>query len=84
MDYTNSVAYFLEFAFLGVVLYLILDDPYSFQWLLLRLQQVQIALMKIQWILQYNPNLPWVRYSIYRNAIRTAKQLQKEYDLNHD
>ena len=43
----------------------------------------QIATNKFlvfRWWLVHNPKTPWARYSIYRNSMKMAKELMKEFE----
>jgi len=68
----------------GVLAYVVAVDPNVYHWLELQVKVVKIW-FKQQWFkLRYNPDSPWVRWSIDRNADRIAKQLIHERDKTND
>ena len=67
----------------GVLAYAVAVDPNVYHWIELQVKVVKIW-FKQQWFkLRYNPDSPWVRWEIDRNADRIAKQFIKErYETN--
>jgi hypothetical protein len=68
----------------GVLTYVVAVDDNVYPWLVLNSKIVGIW-FKQQWFkLRYNPDSPWMRWSIDRNADRIAKQFIKERDETND
>ena len=60
------------------LVYLVAMDSNVYIWLVL-LTKVAGVWFQRQWFLfRYNPDSPWVRYAIYRNANKLAKEILKE------
>ena len=64
----------------AVLTYVVAVDDNVYPWLVLNSKIVGVW-FKQQWFkIRYNPDSPWVRWEIDRNADRIAKQLMKERD----
>ena len=62
----------------SVLAYVVAVDDNVYPWLVLNSKLVGIWFQR-QWCrIRYNPDSPWIRWSINRNADRIAKQLIKE------
>lgn len=73
-------AYYFWFGIFMFVAYLILTDhsvAYAFT---LVSKIVRFQYEKIKWWLLHNPRNPIVKYLMWRNALRMAKELAKELD----
>ena len=75
----------LTWLVLGSVLaYVVAVDDNVYPWLVLNSKILGIW-FKQQWFkLRYNPDSPWMRWSIDRNADRIAKQLINERDETNE
>ena len=68
----------------GVLAYVVAVDDNVYPWLVLNSKIIGIW-FKQQWFkLRYNPDSPWMRWSIDRNADRIAKQLLQERDKDNE
>ena len=75
----------LTWVVVGAVLtYMVAVDDDVYPWLVLNSKIVGIW-FKQQWFkLRYNPDSPWVRWGIDRNADRIAKQFIKDRDKTNE
>ena len=62
----------------SVLTYVVVVDENVYPWLVLNSKIVGIWFQRQWFRIRYNPDSPWVRWSINRNADRIAKQLIKE------
>jgi len=62
----------------GILLFVILEDPKVFQWLVLVSKITNLWVAQRWFIIRNHPNTPWVQYQIKRNADKIAKQLIEE------
>ena len=68
----------------AVTAYVVAVDDNVYPWLVLNSKLIGIWFQR-QWIkIRHNPDSPWVRWEIDRNADRIAKQLIKERDETND
>jgi len=68
----------------GVLTYMVAVDQNVYHWLVLQSKLVNLW-FKRQWFrIRYNPDSPWVRYGIYRNAQKLAEEIIKERDETND
>ena len=68
----------------GVLAYVVAVDDNVYPWLVLNSKIIGIW-FKRQWFkLRYNPDSPWMRWSIDRNSDRIAKQLLQERDKDNE
>ena len=68
----------------GVLAYVVAVDSNVYPWLVLN-SKIVVIWFKRQWFkLRYNPDSPWMRWSIDRNADRIAKQLINERDKTNE
>jgi hypothetical protein len=64
---------------LGVCLiYVVAQDPNVYTWLVLQLKVLNVWIQRKWFMLRYNPDSPWVRWTINRNAKRLADEIIKE------
>jgi len=62
------------------LIYIVAIDANVYQWLVLLSKSVLIWFQKQWYKVKYNPDSPWVRWQIDRNAHKLAKELSKEYE----
>jgi hypothetical protein len=67
--------YFIIFFCIG---YLIVTDNSVARLFVLLTGLVRIQYERIKWLLLYNPSNPIVKWLMWRNALRIAKELEKE------
>jgi len=68
--------YFIIFSCVG---YLIVTDASVARLFVLLTELARIQYQKIKWWLLNNPQMPWVKYLMWRRALRLAKELEKEF-----
>lgn len=68
----------------SVLAYVVAVDENVYPWLVLNSKIVGIWFQRQWFRLRYNPDSPWVRWQIDRNADRIAKQIIQERDKNND
>jgi hypothetical protein len=67
----------------GTLLFIILEDPKVYQWLVL-VCKIANLWIETQWFkIKNHPDTPWVRYQIKRNAEVNAKKLMDELNGNN-
>jgi hypothetical protein len=69
--------WFLIFACIG---YLIVTDASVARLFVLLTALVRVQYQRIKWWILYNPANPIVKYLMWRNALRIAKELEKEFN----
>jgi hypothetical protein len=62
------------------LVYVVAIDSNVYTWLVLLSKSATIWLRKKWFLVRHNPDSPWVRWAIDRNANRLAKELSKEYE----
>ena len=72
-------AYYFWFGIFMFVTYLILTDHSVAYSVTLVSNLVRFQYEKIKWWLVYNPTNPIVKWLMWRNALRIAKELEKEF-----
>jgi hypothetical protein len=60
------------------LLYLVTQDPNVYTWLVLQSKVLNVWIRRKWFMLRYNPDSPWVRWAIDRNAKRLADEIIKE------
>ena len=60
------------------LVYLVSQDANVIEWLILQSRVFRIWLERQWFKIRYNPDSPWVRYEIYRNAEKLAREIMKE------
>jgi len=60
------------------LLYLVTQDPNVYTWLVLQSKVLNVWIQRKWFMLRYNPDSPWVRWTIDRNAKRLADEIIKE------
>ena len=68
--------WFLIFACIG---YLIVTDASVARLFVLLTALARIQYQRIKWWVLYNPTNPIVKWLMWRNALRIAKELEKEF-----
>ena len=62
----------------AILVYVVAVDANVYEWLLLQSKNVGIQMRRLWFLIRHNPDSPWVRYEIKRNADRLAKEIIKE------
>lgn len=62
------------------LIYVLVVDANVSHWLVLLSKGVSVWIQQQWYRVRYNPDSPWIRWQIDRNARRIAKKLTKEYD----
>lgn len=62
------------------LIYLVTQDPNVYTWMVLLSKTAGIWVRRRWFLLRHNPDTPWVRYAINRNARRLARELTKELE----
>ena len=73
-------AYYFWFGIFIFVFYLVATDDSVAYAVTLVSKIVRFQYEKIKWWLLHNPANPIVKYLMWRNALRMAKELAKEFD----
>jgi hypothetical protein len=60
------------------LIYIITQDPNVYTWLVLQSKLFTSWCSKQWFLIRYNPDSPWIRFTIDRNAKRIAKEILKE------
>lgn len=60
------------------LLYVVTQDPNAYPWLVLLSKSVTLWVQRQWFLIRYNPDSPWVRYEVDRNARRLADEIMKE------
>jgi hypothetical protein len=68
--------WFLIFACIG---YLVVTDASVARLFVVLAGLARVQYQRIKWWLLYNPANPIVKYLMWRNALRMAKELEKEF-----
>ena len=74
---TTQYIYLIIFFCIG---YLIVTDASVAKGFYLLVQFLKIQYEKYRWIIVHHPKTPWARYSIYRNSMKMAEELMKEFE----
>jgi hypothetical protein len=70
--------YYIYFVIFFCIAYLIITDQSVARGFYMLTQLVQIQYEKVKWWIIHNPANPIVRYFMWRNSIRLAKELMDE------
>jgi hypothetical protein len=73
-----NIATLTWFVIGACIVYAIAVDPYVYPWLVLQFKRLELALERTWFMIRFNPDTPWVRYGIKRNADRMARKIMKE------
>jgi hypothetical protein len=60
------------------LIYVVAQDPNVYTWLVLQSKVLNVWIRRKWFMLRYNPDSPWVRWAIDRNAKRLADEIIKE------
>jgi len=60
------------------LVYIVAQDPGVYEWLVLQSKLLKIWFQRQWFLLRYNPDSPWVRWEIDRNARKLADEIIKE------
>jgi len=60
------------------LIFLVTQDLNFYDWLILKSKQFRIWIQQQWFLVRYNPDSPWVRWEINRNANRFAKEFLSE------
>ena len=74
-----TVATLTWFTITACLIYVLAVDSNVYPWLVLLSKSVSIWFQQQWFKVRYNPDSPWVRWQIDRNARKIAKELTKEY-----
>ena len=66
----------------GILLFVILEDPKIFQWLVLVSKIVNLWIEQRWFLIKNHPDTPWVQYQIKRNAEINAQKLLEQINGN--
>jgi hypothetical protein len=73
-----SIATLTWFTIGACIVYAVVVDENVFPWLVLQSKLLKVWAERQWFRLRYNPDSPWVRYEIKRNADRLAREIIKE------
>ena len=62
------------------LVYAVAVDANVYTWVLLQTKRLSTELSRRWYMLRFNPDSPWVRYEVERNAKKMADELLKEYE----
>ena len=62
------------------LVYAVAVDPNVYTWLVLQTKRARLEAERAWFKVRYNPDSPWVRYEVDRNAKKMADELLKEYE----
>ena len=60
------------------LVYVVAQDGNVYDWLVLQSKRLGIELRRFWFLVRHNPDTPWVRYEMKRNADRIAQEILKE------
>jgi hypothetical protein len=75
-----SVTALTWFTIGACLVYVVAIDSNVYTWLVLLSKNATIWVQRQWFRVRYNPDSPWVRWQIDRNANKIAKELTKEYE----
>tara|TARA_R110000868_G_scaffold29897_7_gene111251 strand:+ start:4256 stop:4489 length:234 start_codon:yes stop_codon:yes gene_type:complete len=70
--------YYIWFIFFGIIIYLIVVDKNIADYFVLLLKLGKLKYEKLKWMILNDPRNPIVKWLMWRNALRIAKELEKE------
>lgn len=73
-----SVATLTWFTLGACIVYLVAQDSNVYTWLVLQSKLLNVWVRRRWFLVRYNPDSPWVRYEIKRNAQKMADEILKE------
>jgi len=66
------------FTIAACITYAMAVDANVYPWLVLQVKRLKMETERAWFLFRYNPDSPWVRYEINRNANRIAREIMKE------
>jgi hypothetical protein len=75
-----NIATLTWFTIGACLVYAVAVDPNVYTWLVLQTKRIKLELERTWFRIRYNPDSPWVRYEVERNAKKLAEELMKEYE----
>ena len=60
------------------IVYMVAVDANVYPWLVLQTKRLRLEMERAWFRVRYNPDSPWVRYAIRKNADRLAAEFIKE------
>ena len=64
----------------GCIAYLIVTDESIAKAIVFIAEIVKNKFLIFKWWFIHNPKTPWARYSMYRNSMKMAEELMKEFE----
>jgi hypothetical protein len=74
--------YYVWFAFFAILAYFIATDNSIATFVVLLSKIARVQYEKAKWWVLHNPGNPVVKYMMWRRAMKMAKELEKEFNLN--
>lgn len=74
-----SPAAFAWLAVAAILMYVVSVDANVYDWLTLQSKRLSVEVRRLWFLIRYNPDSPWVRFEIKRNADKMAREIQKEF-----
>jgi hypothetical protein len=62
------------------IVYMVAVDANVYPWLVLQTKRLGVEVRRLWYLARHNPDSPWVRYEVERNAKKMAEDLLKEYE----
>jgi hypothetical protein len=62
----------------AILIYLVSQDRNVYEWLVLQSKSIRVWFARQWFLIRYNPDSPWVRWEIDRNARKLAQEILKE------
>jgi hypothetical protein len=75
-----TVAALTWFTIGACLVYLLAQDPNVYTGLVLLSKGAKVWLQRQWFLIRHNPDSPWIRWQIDRNARKISKELTKEYE----
>ena len=60
------------------LIYTVVQDANVFEWLVLQSRRLSVELQRFWFTVRHNPDSPWVRWEIDRNARKLADEFLKD------
>jgi len=73
-----SLATLTWFTIGACLVYAVAVDANVYTWLVLQTKRLKLEVERAWFRIRYNPDSPWVRYEVQRNADRLAEEILKE------
>lgn len=72
-------SYYISFTIFVIIAYLVVTDASVARFVVLVSKIVKLNYEKVKWWVRYSPTNPIVRYIMWRNSWKLAKELQNEF-----